>query len=95
MPADSRHVVTVGAADDAGKPAPYSAGGPPFGAVLLAKPEVLAYDAGQGTAEAVGFGAGVAGVAIGTGAPRCGLLEELGVRPGGLLRVPARWMPGR
>ncbi len=45
-PADSRAVITVGAADRHGLPQPYSAGGPPYDVTLLAKPDVLAYDQG-------------------------------------------------
>ena len=44
MPADSRNVVTVGAADRQGQAEPYSAGGSPFDVALLVKPDVLAYD---------------------------------------------------
>jgi hypothetical protein len=70
MPADSRNVITVGAADRQGRPEPYSASGSPLDAALLAKPDVLAYDqveaagkdAAQGVGVATGFAAGMAAI---------------------------------
>jgi hypothetical protein len=70
MPADSRNVITVGAADRQGRPEPYSAGGPPHDVALLAKPDVLAFDqveaqskdAAQGVGVATGFAAGMAAI---------------------------------
>jgi hypothetical protein len=70
VPADSRNVITVGAADRQGRPEPYSASGSPLDAALLAKPDVLAYDqveapskdAAQGVGVATGFAAGMAAI---------------------------------
>jgi hypothetical protein len=99
VPADARQVITVGAASLAGKGEPYSAGGPPHNVELLAKPDVLAYDAmsttEQGTGMATGFAAGLAASALSAGVPRCRFLEELQVPPGGVLRVPSRWLARR
>ena len=91
MPADSRAVVTVGAADRHGLPQPYSAGGPPYDVALLAKPDVLAYDQVERTARtrrratgvATGFAAGVAAAVRGIGAGDGGrLAREHGRRAG-------------
>jgi hypothetical protein len=94
-PADARSVVTVGAADSKGKRQSYSAVGGPYGAELMRKPDVLAYDqvesgqeAAQGSGLAVGFAAGTAATALGVGAPLGDWLHWLGVEPGGVLRVP-------
>jgi hypothetical protein len=94
MPADSRRVITVGAAGPSGKAEPFSAGGPPFGLALLSKPQVLAFDGSGGTAEAACFAAGLVATAHSAGAPLCAYRESLRVAPGGLLRIPAGW-PGR
>jgi hypothetical protein len=82
-PADSRAVITVGAADSHGQPQPYSAGGPPHDVALLAKPDVLAYDqvgegknAAQGTGVAAAFAAGVAAA------------SGKGVEPGRVVHAP-------
>ena len=96
MPADSRSLITVGAADSHGLPQPYSAGGPPLDVALLAKPDVLAYDqvedgkdAAQGTGVATGFAAGVAAAARGLGSPRAATWREsMGVEPGGVVHAP-------
>jgi hypothetical protein len=96
MPADSRNVVTVGAADSKGRPEPYSAGGSPHDVALLAKPDVLAYDqveaankdAARGAGVATGFAAGVA--ALGLVMPEATRWRQsMGVEAGGLLRVPS------
>ncbi|HJT78619.1 MAG TPA: hypothetical protein VJ739_15555, partial [Gemmataceae bacterium] len=96
VPADARQVLTVGAANLENQPESYSAGGPPHGLELLPKPNALAYDvvegAQRGTAEAAGFAAGLAASAISAGVPRSRFLEALQVPPGGLLRVPSRWL---
>jgi subtilisin family serine protease len=98
MPADSRNVITVGAADHQGRPEPYSASGSPLGAALLVKPDVLSYDqietptpnAAQGVGVATGFAAGVA--ALGPTLPEpTHWRQGMGVPAGGLLRVPADW----
>jgi hypothetical protein len=95
MPGDARTAVTVGAADETGRPQPYSAAGPPFALDLLAKPDVHAFDDGAGTAEAAAFAAGMAAAAGLSGPSRdCFLLEWLS-RPGDLLRLPAWAPPGR
>jgi hypothetical protein len=89
MPGDARTAVTVGSADEAGRPQPYSAGGPPFTLELLPKPDVLAFDKGAGTAEAAAFAAGMAAAAGLAGPSRESFLLEWLSRPGSLLRVPA------
>ncbi len=100
MPADSRAVVTVGAADHQGRPEPYSPGGTPRDGVLLLKPDVLAYDqvesrgkdAAQGAGVATGFAAGVAAASHGAGATLAtGWRQSMDVEPGGVLRVPGNW----
>jgi hypothetical protein len=91
MPADARRVITVGAADGAGKAASFSAAGPPHGLELLAKPDVLEYDQGEGTGPAACFAAGLTAAAHGGGAAFSVWREALQVRPGGVLRVPAGW----
>ena len=96
MPADSRSVVTVGAADHRGLPEPYSAGGPPHDVALLAKPDVLAYDqvedgknGAQGTGVATGFAAGVAAAARGMSSAHApGWRDGMGVEPGGVVHAP-------
>ncbi|HVS38314.1 MAG TPA: S8 family serine peptidase, partial [Gemmataceae bacterium] len=92
-PADSRAVLTVGAADRRGLPQPYSAGGPPHDVALLAKPDVLAYDqvgdGAQGTGVATGFAAGIAAAARGMGSANAvAWLESMGVEPGGVVHAP-------
>ncbi len=99
VPADARQVITVGAANLAGRAEPYSAGGPPHNLELLLKPNVLAYgavdDREQGTGVATGFAAGLAASAISAGVPRSRFLEALQVPPGGVLRVPSCWLVRR
>jgi hypothetical protein len=92
MPGDARTAITVGAADNRGQRQLYSAGGAPFGADLQAKPDLLAYDAGGGTAEAAAFAAGVAAAARSGGKMRATTLPALG-EPGGLLQLSPRWAP--
>ncbi|HXG09052.1 MAG TPA: S8 family serine peptidase [Gemmataceae bacterium] len=97
IPADAHRVITVGAADRAGRPQPYSAGGPPMNQDLTIKPDVLAYDVPAakdgpyGTSLATTFAAGLAATAISAGVPRSAFLETLQVRPGTLLRIPTDW----
>jgi hypothetical protein len=102
VPADSHGVITVGAADAAGKPEPYATAGPPAGAELARKPDVWAFDrvevgkdALQGPGLAAGFAAGAAATTVGAGAPVCDWAKALGVPPGEALRVPADWRPRR
>lgn len=96
-PAESRQVITVGAADRTGQPQVYSSGGAPFGLELLSKPDVLAYDefgaAGEtlGTSLATSFAAGLAATALGSGAPCGRFLEAMRARPGEVLRIPGDW----
>jgi hypothetical protein len=88
MPADARQVVTVGAADRAGRPEEFSAAGPPLELALLVKPDVLAYDDNQGTAQATAFAAGLLATAHTAGVPLSTFRETLRLRPGDLLRIP-------
>ena len=98
MPADSRNVITVGAADREGRPEPYSASGSPLDAVLLAKPDVLAYDqveaagkdAAQGVGVATGFAAGMAALGP-TSAEPMRWRQSLGIPAGGVFYVPTDW----
>jgi hypothetical protein len=85
MPGDARTAITVGAADVSGEHRPDSAAGPPFTLDLLAKPDVWAFDAGQGSAEAAAFAAGMAASLRSAG---CGDLSLVTGYPGGLFRVP-------
>jgi hypothetical protein len=91
VPGDARSAITVGAADAAGQRQPYSAGGPPFDLGLLAKPDVMTYDDGQGTGEAAAFAAGLAAAARSAAPSWAASLPALSDRPGGLLRVPPGW----
>jgi hypothetical protein len=95
MPGDARTAVTVGSADDTGRPQPYSAGGPPFALELLPKPDLHAFDRGEGTAEAAAFAAGVAAAAGQSGSWHDRFLMDWLSRPGDLLRVPVRGLHGR
>jgi hypothetical protein len=88
MPADARTAITVGAADDRAHRQPYSATGAPFNLDLLPKPDVLAYDLNEGTAEAAAFAAGLAALAPNRTRSPQACLQELHVLPGGLLRLP-------
>jgi hypothetical protein len=89
MPADARAVIAVAAADENDRLRPSSAGGPPLGLALAAKPDVLAYDEGGGTAQAASFAAGFAASAWPVGGTLYGVLERLCIKPGDVLRVPA------
>jgi hypothetical protein len=86
MPADAHRVVSVGAAGPDGRPQPSSARGAPFNLALLRRPDVLAFDEGEGTAGAAAFAAGLlattrtAGLQTHIRAPEG--------RPAPLLRVP-------
>jgi hypothetical protein len=91
MPADARRAVTVGAADERGVPQEYSAQGPPHGCALLHKPDVVAYDQGEGTCRAVFFAAGLMAVSRGADVPLAHWRDHFPVRPGGLLRIPEGW----
>jgi hypothetical protein len=89
MPADASAVITVAAADEKDRIRPASAAGAPLGMALRSKPDLLAYDEGNGTAEAASFAAGFVGSAWPTTGTVIGVLEGLRVRPGAVLRVPA------
>jgi hypothetical protein len=89
MPADARMAVTVGGADERNRRQPYSAGGAPFNVDLLMKPDVLAYDLGEGTAEAAAFAAGLAALAPARGHSPTTCLQQFHVPLGGVLRLPA------
>ena len=88
MPADARTALTVGSADDRNRRQPYSAGGAPFQLDLLMKPDILAYDLGEGTAEAAAFAAGLAALAPMRGHSPTACLQNLHVPPCGVLRLP-------
>lgn len=88
MPADARTPVTVGAADLGGRRQPYSAGGAPLGMELLSKPDVLAYDDGEGTAQSAAFAAGLTALVPAAGHQPTTCLQNLHVPPGGLMRLP-------
>jgi hypothetical protein len=88
MPADARTAITVDAVDFADKRQPYSAGGTPFGLDLLAKPDMLSYDRGEGTAESAAFAAGLAALVPLAGRTPAACLQNLHVPPGGILRLP-------
>jgi hypothetical protein len=95
-PGDAHQVITVGAADFAGKPETSSASGPPAGLGLMVKPDVLAYnrlllnvrtpDLAYGTSVATPFAAGLVAVRVGTGVPAA----AVGC---GIQRRPAEVMP--
>jgi hypothetical protein len=88
MPADARTAITVGAADDRARRQTYSATGAPFNLDLLPKPDVLAFDLSEGTAEAAAFAAGLAALAPNpSGSPKA-CLQGLQVQPGALMRLP-------
>jgi hypothetical protein len=88
MPADARTVVTIGAADERDRRQPYSAGGAPLGMELLSKPDVLAYDLGEGTAESAAVAAGLAALLPPTGHSPTVSLRAFHVPVGGVLCLP-------
>jgi hypothetical protein len=88
MPADARTAITVGAAGSDNQRQPYSSGGAPFGLDLLAKPDILSYDGGGGTAESAAFAAGLAALVPLAGRTPTACLQNLHVPPGGVLRLP-------
>jgi hypothetical protein len=97
MPADARSVITVGAANRAKKPQPYSATGPVMNLELLAKPNVLVFDKGllgpegataYGTSLAAPYAAGLAARALYTGQPRAEFMKTLRSRPAKVLTLP-------
>ncbi|HEY7329906.1 MAG TPA: hypothetical protein VH592_19885 [Gemmataceae bacterium] len=88
MPADAQTAITVGAANLGNKRQPYSGGGAPFGLPLLAKPDMLAYDLGEGTAESTAFAAGLAALVPLAGRTPAACLQNFHIPPGGVLRLP-------
>jgi hypothetical protein len=91
MPGDSHRVITVGAADLEDRPRPYSAGGPAHNLELLVKPDLLAYDQGEGTGAAMSLAAGLAAATRSANAPVEHWRKLLPVRPGGVLKLPEGW----
>ncbi|GIW82366.1 MAG: hypothetical protein KatS3mg105_4173 [Gemmatales bacterium] len=97
-PADSRSVITVGAADAHGQAADYSAHGPPLNLSLLAKPDTLSQSGLQlggqeqissyGTSQAAAFAAGLTAASFGYGIDRAYFLRALNERKGKPLLVP-------
>jgi hypothetical protein len=101
MPADARTLVTVGAADQEGRPQRWSTMGPPLNRGLLAKPNILAYDSvpvpqaqdprSQGTSLSAAFAAGTTASMLSAGIPP-GYLENILTAPSiTLLTVPRRF----
>jgi hypothetical protein len=88
MPADARTTITVGAADDRNRRQSYSAVGAPFNMDLLSKPDVLAYDRDEGTAEAAAFAAGLTVLSPTFTRSPAACLQEMHIPPGGVLRLP-------
>jgi hypothetical protein len=92
MPADSHHIVSVGAATLAGGRQPYSSGGPPTGQRLYVKPDLISYDElhfgiaeiarTQGSGMAASFAAGVAGTLLSAGTTLDSLRDQLYSKPG-------------
>jgi hypothetical protein len=91
MPADAHALVTVGAADAAGRPEPFSAAGAPHNMALLTKPDVLEFDAGDGTGVAAAYAAGLVATLRSAGVGLYAWRELAAIQRGGLLRVPADW----
>ena len=89
MPADASCVIAVGAADAEDGVRPTSASGSASNLTLAVKPNVYAYDEGEGTAQAASFAAGLAASSWNSRGTLFGVLEGLRVRPGSVLRVPA------
>jgi subtilisin family serine protease len=97
MPADSRGVITVGAADGKRQPQAYSAPGPPMNLELLVKPDILVAEDGRlGPEGAIAFGAnvatpyaaGLAARALFTGANQAVLRRKWTGGPNTILSVP-------
>ncbi len=98
MPADSRTLVTVGAANPEGKPDPASTMGPPLNRALLHKPNILAYDSVSlpgaintgraGTSIAASFAAGMTASLLSAGMPPAYLGSAFWSSSTKLLTVP-------
>jgi hypothetical protein len=99
MPADAQRVVSVGAANPAGQPEPYTSGGPPLDEALLRKPNLLGPDrfalvpgsnqALGGSAMAASLAAGLSAAVLSGGIPPQTLHRELLRQQGETLRVPS------
>jgi hypothetical protein len=87
VPADSRRVLTVGAASPTGTMRPDSSSGV-MGSELALKPNLLAY--GDGSSEAACFAAGFTATAATTKGGLAPVLEEVRRKPGSLLRLPEK-----
>jgi hypothetical protein len=100
MPGNAKLPRTVGAADAAGWPQPFSAFGAPAGQELLAKPRYLVYDelplpgvpGVAGTEPAAAFAAGMLASMMSAGVPVSVDLDWMRIPPYGLLRVPPAWL---
>jgi hypothetical protein len=98
MPADAHQVLTVAAADLAGKPEPYSPIGPAFGQELHRKPDVLSLPLlspalrelklTAGSSLATSFAAGALASATSAGVPPAKLADQVQRHPGAILRLP-------
>jgi hypothetical protein len=94
MPADSRGVISVGAADLDGKPRPETAVGPMPFVELSQRPTLLAYDTLQldggtafGSSVATAFAAGAAAAVLSSGTPGEHLRAWLHTQEGKVLRL--------
>jgi hypothetical protein len=99
MPADARHVESMGATDLFSGPRPYSSGGPALGQELHVKPDAFSPDALDVTGEKVGgtgmsaaFAAGAAASALSARVPAEEIVRSIQAAPGGMLRLPP--LPG-
>ncbi len=92
MPSDAHQVIAVGAVNDKRELRPYTSRGPAQGMELLVKPDLLAYDEGpdalHGSGQAAAFAAGMAAVTMNGNAPVRNWMKNLGLPPGGVIRVP-------
>src|SRR5205823_6846140 len=95
IPGDSRGVISVGAADEAGKPRPETAVGPMPFVELSQRPTVLAHDGLQldggtalGSSISTSYAAGTTAVLLSAGMPRAQLRLWLQNHEGKVLRVP-------
>jgi hypothetical protein len=98
VPGDAHGLITVGAADETGKPEIYSTAGPALNLNLLVKPDLLTFDQlkvgpitgplAYGTSLATPFAAGQAAVLLGAKAPAAEAERWLHRRQGTLLHLP-------